>query len=63
MLDVITTCNLGFKSPSYEDIRGPLLKNEVERVQEHLIEYKDSCNKTRCIIMSNGWTDGEPAPY
>ena len=32
MLDAIASCDLGFKGPSYEDIRGPLLKTEVERV-------------------------------
>ena len=29
MLDAIASCGLGFMGPSYEDIRGPLLKNEV----------------------------------
>ena len=33
------------------------MKNEVERVQEYLIEFKNSWSKTGCTIMSNGWTD------
>lgn len=54
MLDAIVACGPGFKGPSYEDIRGPRLKNEVERIQEYLIEFKDSWGKTRCTIMSDG---------
>ena len=57
MLDVVASCGPGFKGPSYEDIRGTLLKNEVERVQEYLIEFKNSWSKTGCTIMSDGWTD------
>jgi hypothetical protein len=57
MLDAIASCGSGFKGPSYEDIRGHLLKNEVERVKEYLIEFKESWSKTECTIMSDGWTD------
>jgi hypothetical protein len=37
---------------------GPLLQNEVQRIDEYLIEFKESWSKTRCTIMSDGWTDG-----
>jgi hypothetical protein len=57
MLDVVASCGSGFKGPGYEDIRGNLLKNEVERVKEYLTEFKESWSKTRCTIMSDGWTD------
>ena len=57
MVDAIAACGPGFKGPGYEDIRGPLLKNEVERVQEYLLEFKESWSKTGCTIMSDGWTD------
>jgi hypothetical protein len=56
MSDAIASCGPGFKGPGYEDIRGNLLKNEVERVKEYLIEFKESWFKTRCTIMSDGWT-------
>ena len=36
LLDVVASHGPGFKGPGYEDIRGALLKNEVERVQEYL---------------------------
>jgi hypothetical protein len=57
MLDVVASCGSDFKGPGYEDIRGNLLKNKVERVKEYLIELKESWSKTGCTIMSNGWTD------
>jgi hypothetical protein len=42
MLDVVASCGSGFKGPGYEDIRGDLLKNEVERVKEYLTDFKES---------------------
>jgi hypothetical protein len=57
MLDVVVSCGSSFKGLGYEDIRENLLKNEVERVKEYLIEFKDSWSKTRCTIMSDGWTN------
>jgi hypothetical protein len=57
MLDVVASCGSGFKGPGYEDIRGNLLKNEVERVKEYLTEFKKSWFKSGCTIMSDGWTD------
>jgi hypothetical protein len=57
MLDAVASCGSVFKGPSYEDIRGNLLKNEVERVKEYLIEFKESWSKIGCTIMSDGWTD------
>jgi hypothetical protein len=57
MLDVVASCGSGFKGPGYEDIRGNLLKNEVERIKEYLTEFKESWSKTGCTIMYDGWTD------
>jgi hypothetical protein len=42
MLDAVASCGSGFKGLGYEDIRGNLLKNEVERVKEYLTEFKES---------------------
>ena len=36
MIDVITLMRLGFKGPSYHDLRGPLLKGVVHNVHEYL---------------------------
>ena len=57
MLDAIASCGPSFKGLGYEDLRGPLLKNEVERVQEYLIEFTNSWTKIGYTIMSDGWTD------
>jgi hypothetical protein len=57
MLDVVASCGSGFKEPGYEDIRGNLLKNEVERVKEYLTEFMESWSKTGCTIMYDGWID------
>jgi hypothetical protein len=57
ILDAVASCGSGFKGPGYEDIRGNLLKNEVERVKEYITEFKESWSKTGCTIMFDGWTD------
>jgi len=59
MIDAIASCGPGFKGPSFQDIRGPLLRNEVQRIDEYLKEFKESWSKTGCTIMSDGWTDGK----
>ena len=55
MIDAIASCGPCFKGPSFHDIRGPLLQNEVQRINEYLIEFKESWSKTGCTIMSDGW--------
>ena len=57
MIDAIASCGPGFKGPSFHDIRGPLLQNEVQKIEEYLTEFKQSWTKTGCTIMSDGWTD------
>ena len=42
MIDVIASCVTGFKGPSFHDIRGELLRNEVLRIDEYLKEFKQS---------------------
>jgi len=51
MIDVIAACGPGFKALSFHDIRGSFLQNEVQRINEYLIEFKESWAKTRCTIM------------
>ena len=34
MIDAIASCGLGFKRPSFHDIKGSLLRNEVQRIDE-----------------------------
>ena len=59
MIDAIASCGLGFKGPSFDDIKGPLLRNEVQRIDEYLKEFKQSRSKTGCTTMSDGRSDGK----
>ena len=58
MIVSIDACGPGYRDPSFQDIRGPLLQNEVQRIDEQLKDVKDSCSKTRCTLMSDGWIYG-----
>jgi hypothetical protein len=58
IIDAIVACGPRFKAPSFHDIRGSLIQNEVQRINEYLIEFKESWTRTRCTIMSDSWTDG-----
>ena len=40
MIDVIASCGAGYKGPRFHDIRGELLQNEVQIIQEYLTEFK-----------------------
>ncbi|CAH1427718.1 unnamed protein product [Lactuca virosa] len=49
----------GLKLPSYHEARVTYLKKEVECVEKGLNKYKEEWKKTRCTLMSDGWTDGK----
>ena len=59
IIDDIASSGPDFKGPSFHDIKGPLLRNEVQRIDEYLKEFKQSWSRTGCTIMSDGWTDGK----
>ena len=42
MIDAIDSCGMGFKGPSFHDIKGALLRNEVQIIYEYLNEFKQS---------------------
>jgi hypothetical protein len=46
MIDAIVACGPGLKDPSFHDIRGSLLQNDVQRINEYLIEFKQTWTKT-----------------
>ena len=48
---------VGYKPPSYHDIREKLLKRAVAKTDVMLQEFRDEWKKTGCSIMSDGWTD------
>ncbi|XP_057434397.1 uncharacterized protein LOC130727307, partial [Lotus japonicus] len=57
MCESISRHGLGFKPPSFHDLRGKLLKKKVEMTHKVLDEHKASWRKTGCTITTDGWTD------
>ena len=48
---------VGFKPPSYHEIRKMYLKQEMTHMDEVLKEHKAEWKKSSCIIMTEGWTN------
>ena len=44
------------KPPSYHEVRIPLLKNEMDNVNEWVEGHRLEWKKHGCSIMSDGWT-------
>ncbi|XP_057443963.1 uncharacterized protein LOC130736134 [Lotus japonicus] len=57
MLDMVARYGIGYKHPSFHDIRVPLLKRAVKETHNMLDEFKQDWKKNGCTIMSDGWTD------
>ncbi|XP_075645545.1 uncharacterized protein LOC142616613 [Castanea sativa] len=56
-LDSIATIGLGFKGPSYHDLKGPLLQKHVGEMNDYLLDVKNDWKVYECSIMSDGWTN------
>ncbi|XP_057744932.1 uncharacterized protein LOC130962782 [Arachis stenosperma] len=48
---------IGYKPPSYHELRETQLKKAVTNVDEMLTEFKVEWKRAGCSIMSDGWTD------
>jgi hypothetical protein len=59
MCDAIAVVGLGFKAPSYEELRGPILQAKKKDINARLGEFKESWESSGCTVMSDGWTDGK----
>ncbi|KAI5444905.1 hypothetical protein KIW84_013255 [Lathyrus oleraceus] len=57
MLEMVSRHGLGFKPPSYHEIRTKYLKQKMEETTKDIEEHKLIWKKTGCTIMSDGWTD------
>ena len=55
MFEVVALVGLGYRPPTYEDLRGPILDNEKINYTRRLQELQDSWEVTGCIMMSHGW--------
>jgi hypothetical protein len=59
MFEVVAIVSPGYKGPSFNDLREPLLQGEKNDCTKRLGELRESWEITRCTVMSNGWTDGK----
>ena len=57
MCDAIVVVGPGYKSATYEELRGPILQAEKQDINSRLAELKKTWEVTGCIMMSDGWTD------
>ncbi|XP_058002223.1 uncharacterized protein LOC110636882 [Hevea brasiliensis] len=48
---------IGMKTPSFHEVRVPLLNEEVVEVKNSLKSYEEEWAKYGCSIMADGWTD------
>ena len=62
MIDSIAAIGLGFKGPSFYELRGPLLKNVVHEVNDFLLDIKNDWKVYGCSLMSDGWTNQKQQP-
>ncbi|XP_058732905.1 uncharacterized protein LOC131604487 [Vicia villosa] len=55
--DGIAKYGIGYKPPTYHDIRDKLLKRAVHETEKIVEDFKDEWKRTGCSIRSDGWTD------
>ncbi|KAL5554817.1 hypothetical protein UlMin_042218 [Ulmus minor] len=46
-----------YKIPKYQDLKGPMLHDEVKEMEEYLKKIGNSWAITGCSILLDGWTD------
>ena len=61
-LDSVAAIGLGFKEPSYHDLRVPLLQKHVGEMNNYLLDVKNDWKVYGCSIMSDGWRNQKKAP-
>lgn len=57
MMDAAIKCGSGFKVPKYNELRGWILQEDLEEVQERVQDVKLSWGRTGCSILLDIWTD------
>ncbi|XP_066399708.1 uncharacterized protein [Miscanthus floridulus] len=57
MLEAIISSGLGFKGPSYHDLRNPLLKQIAEDIREYLDDLKKEWSLHGCSIIADRQKD------
>ena len=59
MPEAVAIFGLGYKAPTYEELRGPIPKNKKVDCTCKLYDLQESWEITRCTMMFDGWTDGK----
>ena len=54
---VVVVVALGYKTPTFAELRGPLLQKETVDCTTRLELFRASWEHIGCTIMSNGWID------
>ena len=57
MLEAIGQYGVGYKGPSFHDVRVTNLKKELALTKNSMKDHFTEWNKNGCSIMSYGWTD------
>ena len=57
MFEAAAVIGPGYKPPTYEELRGPILQNEKAECSHRLEDLRKSWELTGCTVMSDGWTD------
>ncbi|KAF1896197.1 hypothetical protein Lal_00027263 [Lupinus albus] len=57
MFELVARHGIGFKPPSYHEIRAKYLKQQVDSTKLAMEEHKAFWKKVGCTIMTDGWTD------
>lgn len=55
IVNAIASIGTEYKMPSYDDLRGRILRNLVEEVNSLMVHY----STTGCSIIADGWTDSK----
>jgi len=59
MFEVVVIVGPGYKGPSCDDLRGPLLQGEKTNCTPRMVELRESWVVIECTVMSNSWTNGK----
>jgi len=57
MFDVVVVVGLGYKAPTFTELKRPLFQDEKIDCTSRLEEFMAPWEQTGCAVMSDGWTD------
>ncbi|EOY24462.1 HAT transposon superfamily [Theobroma cacao] len=63
MVDAIAKCGVGYKAPSYENLRSTLLEKVKGDIHDCYKKYRDEWKETGCTILCDSWSDGRTKSF